>query len=93
MEAPSQNDTLIKLIELLHSKNMEAKRKRNLKIIIMLSIIWFASALPVPFIWSNPSPQQSEQFKTYLEIAALVSIPFIAMGIAWTIKPELTTRG
>ena len=93
MEAPSQNDTLIKLIELLYSKNMEAKRKRNLKIIIMLSIIWFASALPVPFIWSNPSPQQSEQFKTYLEIAALVSIPFIAMGIAWTIKPELTTRG
>ena len=72
---------------------METKRKRNLKIIIMLSIIWFASALPVPFIWSNPSPQQSEQFKTYLEIAALVSIPFIAMGIAWTIKPELTTRG
>jgi hypothetical protein len=59
----------------------------------MLSIIWFASALPVPFIWSHPSPQQSEQFRTYLEIAALISIPFIGMGIAWTLKPELTTRG
>lgn len=71
---------------------MTPKKKNALKIIIMLSIIWFASALPVPFIWSNPSPQQSEQFKTYLEIAALISIPFIAMAIAWTLKPELATR-
>ena len=71
---------------------MTPKKKSALKIIIMLSIIWFASALPVPFIWSNPSPQQSEQFRTYLEIAALISVPFIAMGIAWTLKPELATR-
>lgn len=73
---------------------MDPKRKRSLRIIILLSIVWFASALPVPFLWSSPaSPQQSEQFKTYLEIAALISIPFIGMAIAWTIKPELTTRG
>ena len=71
---------------------MTPKKKSALKIIIMLSIIWFASALPVPFIWSNPSPQQSQQFQTYLEIAALISIPFIAMGIVWTLKPELATR-
>lgn len=71
---------------------MTPKKKAKLKIIIMLSIIWFASALPVPFIWSNPSPQQSEQFRTYLEIAALISVPFIAMAVAWTLKPELTTR-
>lgn len=71
---------------------MTPKKKSALKIIIMLSIIWFASALPVPFIWSNPSPQQSEQFRTYLEIAALISVPFIAMAVAWTLKPELTTR-
>jgi len=69
------------------------KKKSALKVIIMLSIIWFASALPVPFIWSNPSPQQSEQFRTYLEIAALISVPFIAMAVAGTLKPELTTRG
>ncbi|MGI0017994.1 MAG: hypothetical protein ACYC6W_00235 [Nitrosotalea sp.] len=72
---------------------MTPKKKSALKVIIMLSIVWFASALPVPFIWSNPSPQQSEQFRTYLEIAALISVPFVAMGIAWTLKPELTTRG
>jgi len=68
------------------------RKKSALKVIIMLSIIWFASALPVPFIWSSSSPQQSEQFKTYLEIAALISVPFIAMAIAWTLKPELATR-
>lgn len=73
---------------------MTPKRKRVLKIVIMLSIIWFASALPVPFILgTNPTPQQEEQFKTYLEIAAIIAIPFTAMGIAWTFKPELTTRG
>jgi flagellar basal body-associated protein FliL len=72
---------------------MTPKKKNSLKIIIMLSIIWFASALPVPFLWSSPNPQQTEQFKTYLEIAALISIPFIGMGIAWTLKPELATRG
>jgi len=58
----------------------------------MLSIIWFAAALPVPFLWSNPTPQQSQQYWTYLEIAGLISIPFVAMGIAWTLKPELATR-
>ncbi len=72
---------------------MDPKKKRSLKIIILLSIIWFASALPVPFLWSNPSPEHSEQFKTYLEIAALISIPFIGMAVAWTLKPELATRG
>lgn len=71
---------------------MTPRKKSALKVIIMLSIIWFASALPVPFIWSSSSPQQSEQFKTYLEIAALISVPFIAMAIAWTLKPELATR-
>lgn len=72
---------------------MTPKRKKALKIIIMLSVIWFAAALPVPFLWFNPSPQQSQQYWTYLEIAIIVSVPFIAMGIAWTLKPELTTRG
>jgi len=68
------------------------KRKRALRIIIMLSIIWFASALPVPFLWSSPDPKQAQQYWTYLEIAGLISIPFIAMGVAWTLKPELATR-
>lgn len=72
---------------------MTPKRKKVLKIIIMLSVIWFAAALPVPLMWSAPTPLQSQQYWTYIEIAAIVSLPFIGMGIAWTLKPELTTRG
>ena len=72
---------------------MEPKKKKSLKIIIMLAIVWFAAALPVPFLWSNPDPHHPEQYQVYLEIAALVSIPFIAMGVVWTLKPELATRG
>lgn len=83
----------IKLIELPLTYDMEAKRKQALKIIITLAIVWFAAALPVPFLWSNPDPQHPEQYKVYLEIAAIVSVPFIAMGVVWTLKPELATRG
>ncbi|HKU33733.1 MAG TPA: hypothetical protein VJR22_07805 [Candidatus Nitrosotalea sp.] len=72
---------------------MDPKRKRSLKIIIILAIVWFAAALPVPFMGANPDPQHPEQYKTYLEIAGIVSIPFIAMGVVWTLKPELATRG
>ena len=71
---------------------MTPKRKKALKVIIMLGIIWFAAALPVPFLWFSPTPQQSQQYWTYLEIAAIVSIPFVGMGIVWTLKPEITTR-
>ena len=72
---------------------MDAKKKKSLRIIIILGIVWFAAALPVPFMWTSPGPQHSEQYKTYLEIAAIISIPFIAMGVVWTLKPELATRG
>ena len=70
---------------------MTPKKKRSLKIIIMLSIIWFACALPVPILITHPDPARSQQYLAYVEIAAIVSIPFIGMGIAWTVKPELAT--
>ena len=70
---------------------MTPKKKRMLKIIIMLSIIWFACALPVPILVIHPDPAHSEQYRTYVEIAGIVSVPFVAMAIAWTLKPELTT--
>jgi len=38
------------------------------------------------------SPEISQhQLFTLLPIIGLISIPFIALGIAWTLKPELTT--
>jgi len=31
------------------------------------------------------------QLSTLLPIIGLISIPFVVLGIAWTLKPELTT--
>ena len=70
---------------------MTPKKKRSLKIIILLSVIWFACALPVPILITHPDPARSEQYRAYVEIAAIVSVPFIGMAIAWTVKPELAT--
>lgn len=72
---------------------MNPKRKRLFKIIIMLSVVWFAIVIPVPFLWIYPALQQSEQYKTYVVIAVLVSIPLIVRGIVWTLKPQLTESG
>lgn len=68
---------------------MTPRKKRSLKIIILLSIVWFACALPVPILIIHPDPAHSEQYRAYVEIAAIVSVPFIGMAIAWTVKPEL----
>lgn len=57
----------------------------------MLSIVWFACALPVPILITHPDPAHSAQYQAYVVIAIIVSVPFIGMAIAWTIKPELTT--
>ena len=46
--------------------------------------------LPLPWIINNPLVSES-QFITILGIIGIMSVPFIALGIAWTLKPELTT--
>ena len=68
---------------------MNPRQKRSLKIIILLAIVWFACALPVPILLTHPDPAHSDQYRAYVYIAAIVSIPFIGMAIAWTVKPEL----
>lgn len=69
---------------------MNPKRKRLFKIMITLSIIWFAIVIPVPFLWIYPAMQQSEEYKTYAVMAILVSIPLIARGILWALRPPVT---
>ncbi|MDE1830577.1 MAG: hypothetical protein KGI25_09660 [Thaumarchaeota archaeon] len=72
---------------------MIPKRKRLLKIIIMLSIIWFAIVIPVPFLLIYPGMLDSVEYQTYLVIAILVSIPLIVRGIIWTLKPPVANTG
>ena len=65
-------------------------RKAKAKLIILLGSIWIIITLPLPWIVNNPLVSES-QFNTILAIIGVMSIPFIALGVAWTLKPELTT--
>jgi len=69
---------------------MMRDRKAKAKLIILLGIIWVLVTLPLPWIINNPEVSQS-QFNTILGIIGVMSIPFIALGVVWTLKPELTT--
>ena len=69
---------------------MTSNRKAKAKLIILLGIIWIIITLPLPWIVNNPQVSQS-QFNTILGIIGIISIPFIALGVVWTLKPELTT--
>ncbi|EIJ66822.1 hypothetical protein BD31_I0262 [Candidatus Nitrosopumilus salaria BD31] len=69
---------------------MMKDRKAKAKLIILLGIIWVLVTLPLPWIVNNPEVSQS-QFNTILGIIGVMSIPFIALGVVWTLKPELTT--
>lgn len=65
-------------------------RKAKAKLIILLGVIWIIISLPLPWIVNNPQVSES-QFFTILGIIGIISIPFIALGVVWTLKPELTT--
>ena len=69
---------------------MMNNRKDKAKLIILLGGIWIIISLPLPWIINNPLVSES-QFITILGIIGIMSIPFIALGVAWTLKPELTT--
>ena len=57
--------------------------------IILMSLIWFVITLPLPWLFTGDIGQ--DQLFTILPIIGLISVPFVALGIAWTLKPELTT--
>ena len=65
-------------------------KKSKAKLIVLLGIIWVIITLPLPWIIDNPSVSES-QFNTILGIIGVMSIPFIVLGVVWTLKPELTT--
>ena len=65
-------------------------RKKKAKLIILLGIIWVVITLPLPWIVNNPLVSES-QFNIILTIIGIMSIPFIVLGVVWTLKPELTT--
>ena len=65
------------------------KKKQRRNIIIVMAIIWFVITLPLPWLFTGDIGQ--DQLFTILPIIGFISIPFVVLGIAWTLKPELTT--
>jgi len=70
---------------------VKPRTKKKLEIIILLSLIWFVITLPLPWVLTAPPEAAQTQLIIILEITIMVSIPFVALAIAWTLKPELTT--
>jgi heme/copper-type cytochrome/quinol oxidase subunit 4 len=71
----------------IYDLDITPQRKRTLKVVVGLSLVWFFIALPVQFLWIFPSLQQSEEYKTIVIIVALLSIPLAVRGILWIKKP------
>jgi len=57
--------------------------------IIIMASIWSEVTLPLP--WMITGDVGQNQIGTLLPINGCISIPFVVLGIAWTLKPELTT--
>lgn len=70
--------------------NIMKDRKAKAKLIILLGVIWVIITLPLPWLVNNPLVSET-QFNTILAIIGVMSIPFIVLGVVWTLKPELTT--
>ena len=68
---------------------MNPKTRRKVEIISLLSGIWFIVTLPLPCIIADPNVAKP-QLTVILQMIAFISIPFVALAIAWTLKPELT---
>lgn len=69
---------------------MRQAKKKRITMIILLASIWFVITLPLPWIVGNPDVAESS-FYTILGIVGVMSVPFVVLGVVWTLKPELTT--
>jgi len=65
------------------------KKKKMRNTIILMALIWFVVTLPLPWLFTGDVDQ--DQLFVILPIIGLISVPFVVLGIAWTLKPELTT--
>ena len=77
--------------QILRDDIMSPKTKRKIEIIGLLSGIWFIISLPLPWLITIPDVAYT-QLVVILQMTALISVPFVALAVAWTLKPELTTN-
>lgn len=67
-----------------------ARGKSKVRLIVLLAAIWFVITLPLPWLVGNPDVAESSLY-TVLGIVGIMSIPFVVLGVVWTLRPELTT--
>lgn len=72
------------------SISLKSKRRNRIELIILLSSIWFTVTLPLPWIIGN-SAISDERIFAILPIIGVITVPFVILLVAWTLKPELTT--
>ena len=70
---------------------MDPKKKQRIEIIGLLVGIWFILSLPLPWLITIPDVAQ-QQLLFIVHMTGLISIPFVGLAVAWTLKPELANR-
>jgi hypothetical protein len=70
---------------------MNPKKKQKIEVIGLLVGIWFILSLPLPWLITMPDLAQ-QQLLVILQMTGLISIPFVGLAVAWTLKPELANR-
>jgi hypothetical protein len=70
---------------------MNPKKKQKIEVIGLLVGIWFILSLPLPWLITIPDVAQ-QQLLIILQMTGLISIPFVGLAVAWTLKPELANR-
>ena len=70
---------------------MNPRKKQRIEIIGLLVGIWFIVSLPLPWLITTPVVAQ-QQLLIIVQMTGLMSIPFVGLAIAWTLKPGLANR-
>jgi len=70
---------------------MSPRKKQKVEIVALLVGIWFILSLPLPWLITTPDVAQ-QQLLIIVQMTGLISIPFVGLAIAWTLKPELANR-
>lgn len=68
----------------------QSRGRSRVRLIVLLAAIWFVVTLPLPWLVGNPNVAESSLY-TVLGIVGIMSIPFVVLGVMWTLRPELTT--
>ena len=70
---------------------MNARINQRIEIIGLLVGVWFILSLPLPWLITTPDVAQ-QQLLIIVQMTGLISVPFVGLAIAWTLKPELANR-